>query len=61
MQEIINSKNTKDIPELKEKLLATESKEIIEWNAWSDTFWGKCLKTEKKFEKVSKLHPEQVQ
>lgn len=28
-----------------EKLLATGDEEIVEWNNWNDTFWGKCLKT----------------
>lgn len=27
-------------PELKEKLMATESLELIETNTWGDTFWG---------------------
>jgi ribA/ribD-fused uncharacterized protein len=28
------------------KLLMTEDWEITEWNNWSDTFWGKSLRTE---------------
>ena len=30
------------IPELRNKLLATGSSELIEGNTWNDTFWGVC-------------------
>jgi ribA/ribD-fused uncharacterized protein len=30
------------IPELKEKLLATGTAELVEGNYWNDTFWGVC-------------------
>jgi ribA/ribD-fused uncharacterized protein len=30
------------IPELREKLLATGNKALIEGNNWHDTFWGVC-------------------
>lgn len=29
-------------PELREKLLATGEEELVEGNAWNDTFWGVC-------------------
>lgn len=28
--------------DLREKLLATESKKLVEGNTWGDTFWGVC-------------------
>lgn len=31
-----------NIPELKEKLLGTNSSIIVEENTWNDTFWGVC-------------------
>ena len=31
-----------EIPELREKLLATGDEEIIEGNTWGDVFWGVC-------------------
>lgn len=31
-----------DIPELREKLLATGESELIEGNWWGDTYWGVC-------------------
>ena len=31
-----------EIPQLQEKLLATENEELIEGNWWHDTFWGVC-------------------
>lgn len=31
-----------EIPELKEKLLATRGRDLIEGNYWGDTFWGVC-------------------
>lgn len=34
-----------EIPELREKLLATGDAELIEGNYWQDFFWGKDLKT----------------
>lgn len=30
------------IPELKEKLLATEDEFLVEGNYWNDTYWGVC-------------------
>lgn len=30
------------IPELREKLLATGDEELVEGNFWNDTFWGVC-------------------
>lgn len=30
------------IPELRQKLLATEQEELVEGNDWGDTFWGVC-------------------
>ena len=30
------------IPDLKDKLIATGSAELIEANTWGDRFWGKC-------------------
>lgn len=30
------------VPELKQRLLATGDMEIIEENTWNDTFWGIC-------------------
>ena len=30
------------IPELKEKLLATEDEFLVEGNYWKDTYWGLC-------------------
>lgn len=32
-------------PELKEKLLATGDRELVEGNWWGDTFWGVCRGT----------------
>ena len=31
------------IPELREKLLATDNEELIEGNFWHDNTWGNCL------------------
>ena len=33
------------IPDLKQKLLETGDKELIEGNMWGDVFWGFCLKS----------------
>ena len=30
------------IPELREKLLATGDEELVEGNFWNDTYWGVC-------------------
>lgn len=30
------------IPEFREKLLATEKKELVEGNTWHDNIWGDC-------------------
>lgn len=38
-------KFSKDNPELRNKLIATEGCEIQEGNYWNDKFWGVCLKT----------------
>jgi len=40
MQSIIHSKFK--VPELREKLLATDRAQLIEGNTWGDTFWGVC-------------------
>src|SRR5574342_617739 len=40
MKEILRVKF--HIPEMKELLLATGEKELIESNTWNDTFWGMC-------------------
>lgn len=31
-----------DIPELKQKLIATGNQELVEGNWWGDTYWGMC-------------------
>ena len=33
-----------NLPEWKEKLLATRNDKIIEWNNWGDKFWGVSVK-----------------
>lgn len=43
MKELIRIKF--QIPELKEKLLATETKQLVEGNSWGDVFWGVNLET----------------
>lgn len=40
MRELLRQKF--QIPEFKEKLLATGEAELIEGNWWGDTFWGVC-------------------
>ena len=30
---------------LAENLINTPDEDIVEWNTWGDTFWGKCLNT----------------
>ncbi len=30
------------IPELRDKLLATGNAELVEGNSWNDTYWGMC-------------------
>ena len=42
--EIMKDLNTQkyEIPELREKLLATGDRELIEGNRWHDYFWGMC-------------------
>ena len=37
------------------KLLMTEDWQIVEWNNWNDTFWGKDLKTNTGFNHLGKL------
>ncbi len=44
MEEIVRAKFTQN-PDLKEMLLATDNKKLIEGNTWNDTFWGVSLKT----------------
>lgn len=44
MEEIVRAKFTQN-PDLKEMLLATGNKKLIEGNTWNDTFWGVSLKT----------------
>lgn len=41
MAEIVRSKFTQH-PDLKEKLLATGDRLLVEGNTWNDTFWGIC-------------------
>lgn len=31
-----------EVPYLREKLMATKGRELIEGNVWNDTFWGQC-------------------
>lgn len=44
MSKVLKSKFERD-PELTKRLLATGDRELIEWNYWGDTFWGRCTKT----------------
>jgi len=44
-----------NIPELKDKLLATGSSVIEEGNDWNDTYWGKDLKTGKGLNRLGYL------
>lgn len=41
MEDLVRQKFTKH-PELKEKLLATGTEELVEGNWWGDEFWGVC-------------------
>ncbi len=41
MYEVVKRKFSQN-PDLKEKLLATGSKELIEGNTWNDRYWGVC-------------------
>lgn len=41
MEDIVRAKFTQN-EELKEKLIATGNEELIEGNAWNDTYWGVC-------------------
>ena len=34
-------------PNLFQRLLTIPDEELVEWNTWGDTFWGKCIKTNK--------------
>lgn len=36
----INLEKYKQNPELKDLLLATQDKHLVEWNYWGDRFWG---------------------
>jgi ribA/ribD-fused uncharacterized protein len=40
MQRVLLAKFT--VPELRDKLLATGHKELVETNTWHDNFWGDC-------------------
>ena len=40
MEEIVRNKFANN-PDLKEKLLATGTQELVEGNTWGDKFWGK--------------------
>lgn len=44
-----------EIPELREKLLATGNLLLQEGNWWGDTFWGYCLKTNRGFNHLGLL------
>ena len=41
MQELVRSKF--QIPHLKNKLLATGNRVLVEGNNWHDNFWGRCF------------------
>jgi hypothetical protein len=43
MRDALKQKFLKN-PELKEKLMSTEDKQIIEWTSWGDINWGMCDK-----------------
>lgn len=32
-------------PSLRRKLLQVPEEELVEWNTWHDTFWGRCTCT----------------
>jgi ribA/ribD-fused uncharacterized protein len=42
VMEMLVSEKFHNIPEYREKLLATGDEELVEGNAWGDTFWGVC-------------------
>jgi ribA/ribD-fused uncharacterized protein len=54
MEDVLRSKFTLN-PSLKEKLLNTGDKILIEGNHWNDTFWGIVLKTGKGENNLGKL------
>ena len=41
MEEILRAKFTQNL-DLKEKLLATSDRLLVEGNTWNDRFWGVC-------------------
>lgn len=41
MRQLVTDKFTRS-NELRRRLLATEDAELVEGNAWNDTFWGVC-------------------
>ena len=53
MEEALRAKF--NIPEFKEKLLATGEMHLEEGNNWNDTFWGVDLKTGKGENHLGKL------
>lgn len=42
MADLLYQKFSKRNPELRERLKATGSEELVEGNTWGDTFWGVC-------------------
>lgn len=42
-------------PSLRKKLKGTDGIELIEYNWWGDTFWGKSLKTDEGYNHLGRL------
>ena len=42
VMEMLVSQKFHNIPEYREKLIATGDEELVEGNTWGDTFWGVC-------------------
>lgn len=55
MREVIGAKFKGGSEELREMLIATGERELVEGNVWNDTFWGVSLRTGKGQNQLGKI------
>jgi predicted NAD-dependent protein-ADP-ribosyltransferase YbiA (DUF1768 family) len=53
--ELVTDLKFNQYPDLFNRLLNVPDEDLVEWNTWGDTFWGKCCKTGKGFNNLGEI------